>query len=195
MMEKHLFLTGPTGIGKTRLLRSALGKKLAMAGGLITEAVYGTYGELNGFSLAPAAASGNVVGYDTQLFLDCRQFPPHTDNEVYRHTGVLLLEQALWYPYALLDEFGGFELIIPQFRDALTSLLHSDLPILGALKTEEEADAMRQALGLGDKYLIYAHALRTYLKNDRNTRLLDLSVLSEESAEQAIREWIQEYLS
>lgn len=193
-MEKHLFLTGPTGIGKTSLLRRALCEKLAFSGGLITEAVYGSYGELIGFALAPAAASGNVAGFDAQLVLDCRRFPPHTDNEVYRITGVRLLEEAPWYPYALLDEFGGFELIIPQFREALMSLLRSDLPIIGALKTEEEADAMRQALGLGDKYQLHSHEIRSFLSQDPNTRILDLSVLDMETAARMIQEWIEQYI-
>ena len=32
-MEKHLFLIGPTGIGKSSLLRETLGEKLSLAGG------------------------------------------------------------------------------------------------------------------------------------------------------------------
>ena len=45
-MEKHLFLIGPTGIGKSSLLRETLGEKLALAGGYVTEAVLGRRGEL-----------------------------------------------------------------------------------------------------------------------------------------------------
>ena len=194
-MERHLFLIGPSGSGKTSLLRETLGEKLALSGGYVTEAVYGSYGELTGFSLSPAAAAANISGYKAELFLDCRRFPPHADTEVYRQTGVRLLLEAAWYPYVMLDEFGGFELIIPQFREALMDVLHSEMPVIGALKTAEEADALREALGLGPKFHIYTQQLRSLLRQDKNTRLLDLSALSLNAAREYVQAWIEQYLT
>ena len=95
----------------------------------------------------------------------------------------------------LLDEFGGFELIIPQFRDALMDVLHSEMPVIGALKTAEEADALREALGLGPKYHIYSQELRSFLQQDNNTRLLDLSLLSRDTARKSVQAWIRKYLT
>lgn len=194
-MERHLFLTGASGSGKSSLLRETLGENLALSGGYVTEAIYGSYGELTGFSLSPAAAAANIRGFEAELFLDCRHFPPRADTEVYRQTGVRLLEEAAWYPYVMLDEFGGFELIIPQFRDALMDILHSEMPVIGALKTAEEADALRKALGLGPKYHIYSQELRSFLQQDNNTRLLDLSLLSRDTARKSVQAWIRKYLT
>ena len=56
-MQRHLFLTGPMGSGKSRLLRSALGSRLCEAGGFITECLYGAEGDLTGLALSPAAAA------------------------------------------------------------------------------------------------------------------------------------------
>ncbi len=193
-MSRHLILTGPTGIGKSTLLRRALGPALAQAGGLVTEAAYGSRGELVGFTLSPAAAAGGVVGFTPELFLDCSRFPPRTDNEVFRGTGVRLLREAAWYPYALLDEFGGFELIIPQYRAALYELLRSDLPILGALMTAEEAEAMRQALGLGEKYRGYEDELLRFLRQDKDTRILELRSPEDPAAAEALETWVRDYL-
>ena len=36
-MKKHLFLCGPAGCGKTKLIREELGPALAVAGGYVTE--------------------------------------------------------------------------------------------------------------------------------------------------------------
>lgn len=193
-MEKHLFLIGPTGIGKSSLLRETLGEKLALAGGYVTEAVLGRRGELEGYSLAPAAAAAGIGGFEAKLFLDCRRFPPHADTEVYRSTGVRLLSESVFYPYVMLDELGGFELIVPQFREALMELLRSDLPIIGAVKTGVEAEALREALGLGSKYRSWAQAFHAFLKQDGNTRLIELSALSRDAARQTVREWEQQYL-
>ena len=48
-MEKHLFLTGISGCGKTTMIRRILGDKLAFAGGFVTERIRGTEGELLGY--------------------------------------------------------------------------------------------------------------------------------------------------
>ena len=95
----------------------------------------------------------------------------------------------------MLDEFGGFELIIPQFRDALMDVLHSETPVIGALKTAEEADAMREALGIGAKYHVYAQQFRNILRQDKNTRLLDLSILSRDEAQKSVQAWVEQYLT
>ncbi len=194
-MQKHLFLTGPTGVGKSTLLRRLLGDRLSEAGGFVTEADFGVYGELTGFSLSPAASAGGVTGFVSERFLDCTHFPPQTNNEVYRSTGVRLLQEARWYSFAILDEFGGFELIIPQFRTVLLDLLNSDLPILGVLKTNEESEAMRQALGLGDKYKRYSSELRRYLAQDPDTLIIGKADREDISAIPSLNVWIQEYLS
>ena len=193
-MSRHLFLIGPIGSGKSTLLRSALGPALAQAGGFVTEASLGSYGELIGFTLSPASAAGGVVGFTPERFLDCSRFPPRTDNEVFRGTGVRLLQEALWYPYALLDEIGGFELIIPQFRTALYELLRTELPILGALKSPEEAEAMRQALGLGEKYRRYGEELLLFLRRDPETQILEVRSPDDPPASAALKVWVREHL-
>ena len=193
-MVKRLFLTGPTGVGKSTLLREILGARLAEAGGFVTAAQYGACGELTGFALSPAASAAGVTGFEPECFLDCTRFPPRTDNEVYRTTGVRLLEEAMWYPYALLDEIGGFELIIPQFRTALETLLGSDLPVIGALKTGEEAEALREALGLGEKTCAFSRALRQNLAADPEALVLPVSAPDDDEARAAIESWVRTWL-
>lgn len=194
-MQRHIFLTGPTGVGKSKLLRECLGPILCQAGGFITNAEYGAYRELVGFSLSPAASAGGVEGCSSECFLDCSRFPPHTNNEVYRSTGVRLLQEAVWYPYAVLDEFGGFELIIPQFRSALFELLRSSQPVVGVLKTREESSAMRRALGLGAKTDAYDSELRKFLEQDENSLVLPLSDSENIHVRNLLKTWVREYLA
>ena len=193
-MERHLFLTGPTGAGKSTVLKTALGARLCEAGGFVMRPERGTYGELTGFTLAPAAAAGGVAGFSEERFLDCTRFPPRTDNEVFRTTGVRLLEESVWYPFVLLDEIGGFELLIPQFRTALETLLRSDWPILGALKTAEEAEAMLEALGLGVKARSYVRALHRMLAEAPDVRVLTVSGPEDPKALRAVEAWAEVWL-
>ena len=192
-MERHLFLIGPTGSGKSSLLRRILGAQLAAAGGFVTDSALGAYGELVGFTLSPAAAAAGVAGFVPERYLDCTKFPPRCDNEVFRRTGVRLLEEADCYPFALLDEIGGHELLIPPFREALYALLRSPLPTLGALKTFEEADALRQALGLGRKWLGCRETLDGFLAEDGDCRVIELCA-DPAGAEAAVEAWKNAYL-
>ncbi len=189
-MEKHLFLTGPTGCGKTTLLRRALGGRLAEAGGLVTQARCGVHGELTGFALSPAASAAGIPGFTPETYLDCTRFPPRADTEVWRGTGVRLLEEARWYPYALLDELGGFEQIVPQFLSALEALLRTDLPVIGALLPTSEALSLRQALELGEKADARFRALRRLLEEDPNARIVEVSGPDDPRAADALRDWV-----
>lgn len=192
-MKKHLFLMGSMGSEKSEILRRVLGSKLMYAGGFVTDMALDENGMLLGLELFPAAAAGGAGGFIGERFLDCREFPPSHDNEVFRNTGVRLLHEAEYYPFAVLDEFGGYETVIPQYRQALFELLQSELPCIGTLKPADEADMMRQSLGLGDRVNEHIDALWALLNADENTMIIDLDDCTEKEAEKAVTEWREQY--
>lgn len=193
-MQKHLFLTGPTGVGKSTLLREVLGERLAMAGGFLTRQALDADGALAGFELLPAAGAAGVEGLEAQRFLTFPGGVPATDNEVYRRYGVQLLQEAVYYPFALLDEFGSFEIIIPQFRQALEELLNAELPIIGALRTLEEAELFRQYLGLGERMSLHCRRLHEALKSDGDTLVIEMRSPGDGEARRALEAWARQYL-
>lgn len=193
-MEKHLFLIGPSGCGKSTMIRRALGGALAYAGGFVTERVNAPDGKLIGYDMTSAAAAAGIEGFERERFLDCSGPSPVTDNEVFRGMGVRLLNEAQYYPYALMDEFGGFELIIPQFREELLEVLNNDsLPCIGVLKSLKDGEAMRQRLGLGTKYSMYLEKLTAALRAAPDTLLLETSGRYDKKAEETVARWVEEY--
>ena len=192
-MKKHLFLTGPSGCGKSYMIREALGESLAFAGGFVTERITDSADKLMGFDLMPAAAAAGLPGFSAARFLDYSTMPPRTNNEVFRIEGVRLLEEAQMYPYALLDEFGGFELIIPQFREALLDILNSELPCIGVLKGAPNAMELQKRLGLGERYIGYRNALEAALENDCDTVLLHLEDKNDKKVRAIVRAWCDEH--
>ena len=192
-MKKKLFLTGPSGAGKTTIIRQALGSSLAYAGGFLTERIFDGEGRLLGFDLLPAAATLSDAGYQRWRFLDYSGKSPSKDNEVFRIHGVRLLQEAEYYPFVLLDEIGGFEMLIPQFRNALAELLNSELPIIGVLKGPENAAAIRSRFGLGDKFTLLTDNLRSVLDRDGDTVLLQVKGPGDPVASRIAKAWAEEY--
>lgn len=192
-MKKHLFLTGVSGIGKTTIIRQALGSAAGYAGGFITERVADGDGSVEGFDLYPAAAAIGHDGFDGLRFLDLGTTPPRKDNEVFRESAAQMLREAGFYPFVLLDEIGGFEMLIPQFRNELAQLLNSDAPIIGVIKGAENAEELRASFGLGEKFTMLTDNLRAVLANDEDTVVIEVKQRGDETARRIVEAWVKEY--
>ena len=193
-MKKNLFLAGPPHCGKTALIRNILGGGIAMAGGFVTEGVYSSDGSLLGHELYPAAAACGIEGFEALRFMDCTVSPFVTDNEIFRVNAVRLLQESAYYPFSVLDAFGGFELIIPQFREALADFLSSDQPCIGVIKTQAEAEKLRLHLGLGERYTAYSQRLHEALMADPDTLILETTGLNDPVARRIVAQWVKEYV-
>ena len=192
-MPKKLFLCGPSGCGKTTMIRAALAQKLAEAGGFITERRTDKDGRILRYELLPAAAAAGIEGFDPLCFLDYACDPPFRNNEVFRGEAVRLLQEAEYYPFAVLDEIGGFELVIPQFRTQLGAFLSSPTPCIGVLKSPAGVEELQARFGLGEKYAALARRLREALDAAPDTLVLDTAGRGDIRAEQAVREWVERY--
>ncbi|MBQ6403974.1 MAG: hypothetical protein IJI27_08730 [Oscillospiraceae bacterium] len=187
-MKKHFFLCG-----KNELLQKELGFSLSAAGGYVIRRVNAP-GEAAKAVLMPAAAAGGVEGFACPVVLDLSNVARPKDNEVFRTEAVRIMQEAAWYPFAVLDPIGGFELVIPQYRDALAELLSSDLPILGSVLSREEAAALGASLGLGERFLMLVDRLHDALREDADTCVLDLGKTDTDAALKMLRQWMREYI-
>ena len=192
-MKKHLFLTVSPGDGGVELICETLGPALSMAGGYWAERL-DPHGESLKVALRPAAAAAGVEGFGAPLILERRGGLLRKDNEVWRDLGTRLLQEALYYPYSVLLPLGGYELVIPQYRQALAELLSSELPLAGALLRREDAASLGKELGLGERYLMLVDRLHEALRDDADSFVLDPAALGEASARRILTEWAREYV-
>lgn len=192
-MKKHLFLTGVSGSGKSTLINEVLGERLSSAGGFVTLRQTDDAGKLLGFDILPACAAGGVEGFEPQRILDYTVKPPKAFTEVFRSYGVQLLDEAQYYPFSVIDEFGGFEIIVPQFRAKLAEFLSYDQPIIGVIKGAENAEQLRRSLGHGEKYTAFYSRLRAALEGNSQTMIVDLSSMDNDTARSLVSQWADEY--
>lgn len=193
-MKKHLFITGASGCGKTTLIRESLGAAAAYAGGFITGNIFSDDGRHIASALYPASAIIGTEGYDELRFLDFSGGTPVHDNEVFRTHATRMLKESVYYPFTLIDEIGGFEILIPQFREALTEIVNNDRPLIGVLKDKKSADALKQALGLSERFTMITDNLRNVLAADSDTTVITIHGRNDLVARRLVSRWVKEYV-
>jgi len=92
-----------------------------------------------------------------------------------------------------VDYAGGFEMLIPQFRNELAQLLNSDAPIIGVIKGAENAEELRASFGLGEKFTMLTDNLRAVLANDEDTVVIEVKQRGDETAKRIVEAWVKEY--
>jgi len=194
-MKKHLIITGPSGCGKTTLIRDVLGSSVAYAGGFITERKLNADGSLLGFDIYPAAAAADMSSYTGQRFISKSVLGLSKDTEVFRNYGVQLLREAEYYPFIMLDEFGGFDVLIPQFRNAIAEVFSSDKPIIAVMKDSSNVKSVRKNFHLGPRFTQTVEIVRTTLANDVDTQIIEMKKPGDKKARAAIEQWAEEYIN
>lgn len=187
-MRRRLFLTGASGIGKSRKIGDALGDDLARAGGFLTVRERNLEGKPQRFCLC------STDRREQQAFLDFTRSGNPADLSVFRTMGVELLQTALRCPFAVLDEIGGIELLVPEFSEALDEFLTSGTPCIGVMKGFAPASRLMERMGLGEEYVKAHRALYERLQKDPETLMLDLGGKREGDAARRIAGWVEEYI-
>ena len=193
-MKKRLILSGPIGCGKSTMIRNALGEAARNAGGYVTLRVL-EQDRLLGFDLAPASVlAAPEANLPRGRFLDFTQGRPVRDPAVFSGLGRKLLEEASACPYGVADEFGGIELLIPEFREALESLLASQVPCIGVLKTQAASQSMVRHLDLEADYGRAYEEFCQKLYQDPDTEILQTTGRYDDAARHRVEAWVREYV-
>lgn len=189
-MKRHILLSGEIGAGKTALIRRALGETLKYAGGFATVRVVSD-GEPEGFELVPAAEL-LLPGPRGRRFLD---FTCGTAfyGDAFRTLGIRLLREAGGKPFSVIDEIGGMELVIPDFREELESFLRSDTPWLCVLKTQGSVSKLNEFAATGRDFASQTDKLRARPLSSGDTQEVRVRAPGDEAALEALTRWAEKY--
>lgn len=105
-----------------------------------------------------------------------------------------LLREAGTKPFAVIDEIGGFEILIPEFMEAFACFLASSVPCVGVLKSLPSAEKLSKTAGLDGKYLNAAEQLRSRLTADAETEIVEVGGHGDTRALHLLKQWRNRHL-
>ena len=141
-MKKHIFYTGPRGIGKSTLLQKRLAQFQGVCAGFRTVKV--PCGESFSVHMLPVDKRETPA---EENFLFCRDKKREYEENALRFDvlGCRLLGIIESADLIVMDELGSAESAAAAFQDRVLALLDGDIPILGVLQEGESAFQQRVA--------------------------------------------------
>jgi len=131
-MRKVCLLSGGPGVGKTTIVRQALGNLRGKAGGFYTEEIR-VSGVRQGFRIVTLEGESAILAH-----IDIKS--PHrvskygVDVESLDRVGVSALRQAIQEcDLVVIDEIGKMELFSPAFRESVLEAINSGKRVLGTI--------------------------------------------------------------
>ena len=193
-MNKHLFLEGQVQAGKSTLIRKCLEPYIDIVGGFSSQRIRGKDDRILGYRLVPAEDflldtddAPDISG----VFLYHNKDINKKDPRVFETLGVDLLSPTQNKQLILLDEIGGSELLVPEFKSELYDVLGGDIPCIGVIKLNSKAKFMSDTAGYPGKVVEANARLRQDLTDKFNARIINFDKDSAKIAEQEIKEFLE----
>ena len=142
MKKKHIFYTGPRGIGKSTLLQKRLAQFQGVYAGFRTIKV--PSGESFSVHMLPVDKRETPA---EENFLFCRDKKRMYEENALRFNaiGCRCLADLEGAKLIVMDELGSAESAAKAFQDRVLALLDGEIPILGVLQEGESAFQQRVA--------------------------------------------------
>lgn len=150
-MKKHIFYTGPRGIGKSTLLQKHLAQFQGVFAGFRTVKV--PCGD--SFSVHMLPVDKKEMPTEENFLFDRDKKREYEENALrFDVLGCRLLENMEGAELIVMDELGSAESAAAAFQDRVLALLDGEIPILGVLQ-EGESAFQRQVATHPNVELIY----------------------------------------
>jgi len=169
----NLFLEGLSGSGKSTLLRECLFPYKTQIGGFSSQRLWQE--NYASYRIQPADCFDLTADYTPDMEHVFRyHYKDTTVNslEVFESYGVELLRDAAGYPLILLDEIGGSELLVPEFRENLYNLIKGPYNCIGVLKLSEKARYMGNSTGQAKDFGASNEELRELITSLPDSKIL-----------------------
>lgn len=145
-----LLLEGPQGVGKSTMILDTARSYRNLGSGMFSQRMNDKDGKTKGFRLIPyREVEESIVRYpfekiDTaNIFLRFTEAGREVNMEVFSRVRDLMrgYENAR---FLVLDEIGGMELSMDEYRDFLYEVIGSGIPCIGVIKSPENFNHMKK---------------------------------------------------
>ena len=162
------------------------------AGGFVTQRMVDVSGTTCGFCLTQAKlADTALIPYQRNrpgTFIRCGE--RIRSGGVFLNMGMELLRNTKVYPFVLVDEIGGVELLEPLFFSRLTELFSKETPCIGVLKSQENCKHMMTNMDMPDLFHRRCSAFRRILQDNPEVDIVCMDQRDEPEVTRRIDEFI-----
>ena len=169
-MKHLLFLEGNIQIGKSTIILDNLRSNMIIehTGGFLCQRLTEN-DKTRAFRLIEAEkAETSDIKYKVNtpsVFLEEVSGKWIKRDEVFLTKGIEFLSDLSSRKLILLDEIGGFELLIDGFREKLYEVLLDNIPIIGVIKSVNNSAIMKNTVKIDDDYYAKYEELRSVITN------------------------------
>lgn len=199
-MEKHLFLQGDIGIGKSTLIRDAVLPYIDEFAGFFVQRIF-VGQRVVGFSLRQLFEAKDYllsrhvskIEEVSNLFLyrdACGQW--HHDLRIFRREGIAALRRGRFErkKFILIDELGGVELQDIAFMEEVLTVLDGDIPVLGVLKSPKGIEKIQNRTGKINIRERKVKEIYTLLAEHQGVSFLEITEMNRTYTAKKIREFV-----
>ena len=189
----HFFLTGTSGIGKSTLLMEVLQEMEFPISGFFAQRQLLPDGTTGGFRLLPWSSSVSLTApykaEETDLFIKKSDTGWKKDLSIFQTTAITLLHEDT--PLKCLDEIGGTELLVPEFSNALYSLLKSDVCCVGVIKSPQNLTSMMTRVEMKKQEAIKLHKLHKDMIEQFHSSIVELTAFNQKEVKFALKNFLE----
>ncbi len=204
---KHLLLQGPRGCRKSSTILEELCVIAEEIGGFGTSRLLAEDGSILGFRQRPAKEMLRELAKKQGNF-DCVNehyrpglpgtFMTHQPKRGTVHLPVLmeetlpLLRPEQGVKALFLDEIGGVELTIPEWRDQLKACFTGDIPCIGVWKCRANTSHGRKKTEVLSETAVQYEAFYDFLTQEEQVEIYTVDPERVEEARNKVRNWMKE---
>lgn len=194
-MGKVLLIEGQSKSGKSTILLESIRKYKDYIGGFFSQRLIDECGDVVGFRL---------LSIDEVTSVQCKYNPTMANvflvktskgwvknEEVFQKYGIEILNKSKNKDFIVMDEVGGIELNITEFKEGLYDIFRSNKPCIGILKSKYNYKAMENVRVTNSDNIIFRDKFISDIKEIFQGEILSYSTETREDTIEKIRGFIE----
>jgi nucleoside-triphosphatase len=200
-MNKHMFLQGDIGVGKSTIIKNAILPHINEIGGCFTQRIF---------------IGQRYVGFALNSILDKQEYNVnryvkslkdveniflysdddgkwHSNSDVFLNCGISYLRRGCSFKkLIILDELGGIELKCVPFMNEVIRILDGDTSVLGVLKSRTNITKLQNKLKYNNENMNGENFFYNRIQNHHDVEMVEVNKESYNNAKEQVNKFVRE---